>query len=492
MERQFIILGCVIAYMLLSIGVGIWAIRRTKSAHDFFVAGRSLGPLVVGMAVFSSTLSGFGFVGGPGLVYNSGWSSVWMVSVAALGYSMAFFLVANRIRMIAEVRDTISLPDVLAVRYKSEAVRLLTGIAVLIGVLGYLAVQIGAMALVLQIILKATPGLENISLLSCAVISLAVLLFYSITGGIVASVYTDLVQGIIMMIAGILVVFTAASVFDGGFTEASQIIFEDDPETILPFGTLGMAASLAWFFLFGIGLGAQPHIVTKFMMNRRIEDNRIILPISLIGYSVAALLWISVGVVMHAVVLKGILPPLDAADNAAPVFLSVFANPWLAGIVFAGLFAAIMSTADSFLNIGAAAAIHDIPRAIRGRPLSNELMWARIATFILCVVSAVIVFNSKELLAILGAFGWGMFAAALVPVVVMGLNWKGATAEGAVSAIAASIFVNLAVQLKWMTVPNAMDGGFIALLISMIIFILVSLSTKRPYIDRDIDEIMEI
>ena len=94
--RQPIILACVGIYMLLSIGVGIWAIRRTKSASDFFVAGRRLGPIVVGMAVFSSTLSGFGFVGGPGLVYNTGLSSVWMVVCSSLGYAIGFFLVAKR------------------------------------------------------------------------------------------------------------------------------------------------------------------------------------------------------------------------------------------------------------------------------------------------------------------------------------------------------------------------------------------------------------
>ena len=494
--RQLIIITCVGLYMLLSIGVGLWAIRRTKSAADFFVAGRSLGPLVVGMAVFSSTLSGFGFVGGPGLVYQSGISSVWMVVVATLGYALGFFLVAKRIRMIAEVKDTISLPDVLAIRYDSEAVRLLTGITILLGVLGYLATQILAMALVLQSILAAMPMFEGISLVTCAAISLSVLVFYSYTGGIVASVYTDLVQGLVMMVAGVLVVITAANVFDGGFVEASQVIFADDPETIQPFGTLGMAVSLGWFFMFGLGLAGQPHIATKFMMNRKISDNRVIMPISILGYGVSAMLWISIGVVMHAAVLGGLLDPLGKADQAAPVFLSVFANPLLAGVVFAGLFAAIMSTADAFLNIGAAAIVHDIPKAVRGRAIANELTWARIATVALSLVAAAFALYSHyyggQLVAILGAFGWGMFAAALVPLVVIGLNWKEANRTGAIAAISVSIFLNIAVQMKLITLPLGMPGGFIALLVSMIVFISVSLLTKSPPLERDMDELMDI
>ena len=61
--RNPIILGFVAAYMLLTVLVGIWALRKTKSTQDFFMAGKDLGIMVTGFAVFSSLLSGFGFVG---------------------------------------------------------------------------------------------------------------------------------------------------------------------------------------------------------------------------------------------------------------------------------------------------------------------------------------------------------------------------------------------------------------------------------------------
>ncbi len=490
--RQPIILGCVAAYMGLCIWVGIWAMRRTKSAGDFFVAGRGLGPVVVSLAVFSSTLSGFGFVGGPGLVYATGMSSIWMAVCSALGYATGFYLVAKRIRMVAEVRDTMSLPDVVFARYGSETARLLTAGTILLGVLGYLATQILAMALVLQSILSATEMFADISLLASVVISSAVLIFYCVTGGILASVYTDLVQGIVMIVAGALVVITAASVFDGGFAEATNIMLANDGEDIMPFGTLGSMASLSWYFLFGLGLAGQPHVATKMMMNRNLSDNRIILPMTVLGYVVAAMLWVSIGVIMRALVIGDIALPLGAADEAAPAFLSTYAHPLLAGIVFAGLFAAIMSTADGFLNIGAAAIIHDIPKAIRGRSLNNELFWARTATIVLSVVAAGIALYSDKLVGLLGAFGWGTFAAALVPVVLIGLNWKGATARAAVVAIASSLAINFAIQLWQIQIPYKMSGGFLAMLTSMILFIVVSMMEKQKPLPKDIDRVMDL
>ncbi|NVJ68929.1 MAG: hypothetical protein HWE08_01160 [Alphaproteobacteria bacterium] len=490
--RQPIILGCVAAYMGLCIWVGIWAMRRTKSAGDFFVAGRGLGPVVVSLAVFSSTLSGFGFVGGPGLVYATGLSSIWMAVCSALGYATGFYLVSKRIRMVAEVRDTMSLPDVVFARYGSETARLLTAGTILLGVLGYLATQILAMALVLQSILSATETFADISLLASVVISSAVLIFYCVTGGIIASVYTDLVQGIVMIVAGALVVITAASVFDGGFAEATGIMLANDGEDIMPFGTMGTMASLSWYFLFGLGLAGQPHVATKMMMNRNLSDNRVILPMTVLGYVVAAMLWVSIGVIMRALVLGDVALPLGAADEAAPAFLSTYAHPLLAGIVFAGLFAAIMSTADGFLNIGAAAIIHDIPKAIRGRSLDNELFWARTATIVLSVVAAGFALYSDQLVALLGAFGWGTFAAALVPVVLIGLNWKGATARAAIVAIASSLLINFAIQLWQIQIPYKISGGFIAMLTSMILFIAVSLMEKRKDLPQDIDRIMDL
>ncbi|MGE4630802.1 MAG: hypothetical protein AAEC86_10195 [Pseudohongiellaceae bacterium] len=494
--RQEIIVGSVVVYMIFCVLTGLWAMRRTHNTSDFFIAGRSLGPIVVALALFSSTLSGFGFVGGPGLVYSVGVTSFWMVVISSTGYAVGFFLVAKRIRMIAELRDCISLPDVVAARYGSQSVRFLIAITIVLGVMGYLATQILAMAVVMQAILAGTETFAEVGLVTCVVISSAVLVFYCVTGGIIASVYTDVVQGTIMIIAGALILFTAISVFDGGMQEASSIILADDAEAIMPYGAAGIIASLGWFFVFGLGLAGQPHIITKMMMNKNMSDSRTILPMALFGYLMAALLWISIGIIMRAAVIDGVVDPLSLPDDAASMFLTVFANPLLAGVVFAGLFAAIMSTSDAFLNIGTAAIIHDIPRAIGGRSVRNELFWARVVTVLLAIVAASFAlyshFRDATLVAILGAFGWGTFAASIFPVVAVGLNWKGATVPGAITAIIAALLINFVTQLAGYTLPYGISGTLVAFASSMVLFIGVSMLTKPLKLAPDIDQMMNI
>jgi Na+/proline symporter len=163
-----------------------------------------------------------------------GMSSIWIVVSTAMSFTISFFLLAKRLRLFAQARDTISLPDAVAARYRSETSRFLTALAILLGVMGYLATQILAMAMVLQSILERTANFGATSLVACVAISAAVLVFYCVTGGIIASVYTDLVQGTVMVLASLLVFATALHAIDGGMAGAVAVLQADDPESIGP------------------------------------------------------------------------------------------------------------------------------------------------------------------------------------------------------------------------------------------------------------------
>jgi Na+/proline symporter len=405
-------------------------------------------------------------------------SSVWIVITTAVGWAISDFSTGKRVRLFAGLFDTVSLPDAVAIRYGSEAARLLTAVAILLGVMGYLATQILAMATVMQSILQRTELFAGISLVACVAISCSVLVFYCVTGGIIAGVYTDMVQGAIMIVAGVLVFLTTLTVVDGGMGGATTLIMNNDPEAMSPWGTLGMMGCLSWYFMFALGVSGQPHLLTKSMMIKDIRKYRFMPLVTVGGYTLTALLWISIGLVMRAVVVGGLHPELANADAAAPVFLQQYAHPILAGVVFAGLFAAIMSTSDGFLNIGAAAVVHDIPVALRGRSLKRELLWARTATVILAVVASLFAlysfYENQRLVALLGAFGWGTFGAALVPAVVIGFNWKRATPMAACIAIASSLVVNFAIEVFDIKIPGGIHGGAVSMLVSLTLFFGIS------------------
>lgn len=513
--RQEIVVVCVMVYMLACIAVGLWAMRRTRNSGDFFMAGRHLGAFVTSMAVFSSTLSGFGFVGGPELVYRMGMSSIWMIICVTIGYALSFYLLGKRLRLFAEVYESLSLPDVIAARYRSQTTRLLSSIAILGGVIGYLASQMKAMAVVLKSIVEENSFLmgvirENslltwllldgsrdaVTMEATIAVSCAVLVFYCVTGGIIASVYTDVFQGTIMVVAAVLVFFTAATTVDGGFSEMSRTIMADDPEAMGPWGTLGMMGCLSWYFLFALGGAGQPQVITKIMMNRRVRDARTILPVSMAGYAVSALLWVSIGLAMRTLVLQGRHPELESSGEAATAFLQSYAHPLLAGVVFAGLFAAIMSTADGFLSVGTAAIVRDLPKSLLNRPLKNELLFARVATVVLAVAASLFALKSGiSLIALLGAYGWGIFASALVPAVAIGLNWKRGTALAASASMITALSINIAVlfgERNGIRLPWGIHGGAVALICSLTVYMGVSFCSKPPELPDDVEVVMNV
>ena len=487
-SHSMLIVACVIAYLVICSGVGAWAMRRTKSAADFYLAGKSVGPVVVVLATISSIMSGFGFVGGPGLVYESGASSFWMVLVSSFSFALLFMATGKRLRLLVEVRDIITLPGAVGARYKGRWPTLAMSAAIVLGVLGYLGTQVQAIGTVLHQVL-------GVDLIPALAIGLGVLAFYSIAGGIVAGVYTDLFQGALMLGVSVLVLLKCLEV-GGGMTAISETLWAMDPDFIGPWGSRGDLQAMSWMLLFGIGASGQPHAITKLMMIKDIRQLKSGAIASSGAYLVLAMLWIGIGLAMRTVVTRGELAALEHPDLAAPQFLLNYTPDLFAGVVFAGLIAAIMSTADSFLNLGAAAVVRDIPITLLGRPLRRELFWSRVATGALLILATVFSLYMESLIALLGTFGWGTFAAAIVPSVCIGMNWKRATSQACVASIATSIVLNFVLEVSARhgapLLPEGLAVGSFALLVSTAVFVLVSLSTPPQRLDPDVDALLDV
>jgi sodium/proline symporter len=494
-----IILGFGAAYLLIVVLIGVWGWMQTDTTSDFLITGKSIGTWVLALTAFSVIQSGFGFVGGPELVYEFGTTALWIFFTAPLGFLLTWVVLAKRMRLLADVRNVLTLPDAMYVRYESDWVRGLSGLAVALGVVAYLAVNLAA----LQFVMRAIFGIPIIwGLLGGALI----LLLYSMLGGMIAGVWTDFLQAI-TMIVGAGFVFAYALSFGGGMENISQNLASADPNLISPFGALGGATTavlvgVAWWVLFSVGAAGQPHLITKFYMSRNLTILKWGAPIAAISYAISSLIAFSAGLSMRAMVEAGQRQETFSASEVGPVFVLDHTGSIVAGLILAALLAAIMSTSDSFLNIGAAAISRDIPRALN-RPITDpqtELRVTQAALALLTVLSTIVVFYSQALVGILGAISWGFFAAAFVPIVVFGLNWKGATAEGAIAALVVGMLYNIIYNvipetatiigsgsIVWLNenvvmatypFPPEVPAEAISLLVAMPVFIFVSIATQ--------------
>ena len=124
--------------------------------------------------------------------------------------------------------------------------------------------------------------------------------------------------------------------------------------------------------------------------------------------------------------------------------------------------------------------------------MNNELFWARIATIAIAVVAAVFGLYSGKLIALMGAFGWGTFAAAIVPTVAIGFNWKRATWMACNVAIISSLLLNFGIKYFSIALPHGFDGGAFSLLVSLTLFFTISVASPRPKIAEDIEKVMDL
>ena len=484
------IVAVALLYFAGIVAIGAWAARRTRTAGDFFIAGRGIGVFALAVSAMAAALSGFAFIGGPGLIYTIGLGAMFITLPAAITSALTAWTLAKRMRLLGEVRGLMTVPAAIGARYRSPLAQGLSAVAILIAIVGYMATNLLALGIVIDAIFDVGLG-------TGIWIGTLITLAYSVTGGILAGIYTDVFQGAIMALASLLV-FSFAIDAGGGLANISRTISAADAMFLSPWGKLTPLAAISFFFVFSFGTLGQPHVIHKFYMLKdpyRMKWYPLMMAVAMI---VTLLLYFGVGIAVKHLVVTGTLEPLASADAATPTFLLRFTPVLLAALVFAGVAAAIMSTVNSFMNIGAAALTHDLPVAL-GRRVRNELLWGRISTIGISVTAALLAQVSGTLVAFLGIFGWGLFASTLVPALAIGLNWAGATRAGALASICTGLLITLTFEtlayFKLYAFPTGVTVSGLALVASLLVFFAVSFATRRTAaaaIDPDIRLIMDV
>lgn len=188
--------------------------------------------------------------------------------------------------------------------------------------------------------------------------------------------------------------------------------------------------------------------------------------------------------------------PLVSPDQATPAFLLARAPDALAGLVLAAVVAAIMSTADSFLNIAAGALVRDLPRSLARSP-GRSLMALRLAVLAIGAAATALALGYGDLIALLGTFAFGTFAAALAPVLAIGLNWGRVTGVAATASIVAGMIAAVGLEVgaraaggldRLIPVVPGVLPSLVAIGVSVAVLLAVSLGQRHPAEDDPLVE----
>ncbi len=479
-ESSLSIIATFIVYIAMMLYVGYWAYKRTSNASDYFLGGRSLGPWPTALSAGASDMSGWLLLGLPGYAFGSGYEALWLAAGLLMGTWANWWIIAKRFRMYTVVvNDALTLPAYFSNRFNDNT-RVLQVICAFFILLFFLFYT--SSGLVAGGKLFATVFGINYSL--AVTIGTVCIISYTLFGGFLAVSWTDLIQGLLMA-AALLIVPIIALQLDGGLSNVLTNMEALNPELINMWtnnqgeslSVIAIVSLLAW----GLGYFGQPHILARFAA---ISDKEHIptarrIAVSWTAISMAGALLVGFSGMIY--VQNNMPGGLADAETIFMVLVNSLFHPVIAGILLAAILAAIMSTADSQLLVSSSALAEDCYKTLLNKEASPEtvLNVGRLGVVIIALVALSLAFNENSSVLGLVSYAWAGFGAAFGPALILSLYWSRMNKRGALTGI----LVGGVTIVVW----KQLSGGIFdvyeivpGMILSTIGIIAVSLLTDEP------------
>jgi len=465
-------------YIGVMLAIGWLAYRRTGDLADYILGGRKLGSWVTALSAGASDMSGWLLLGLPGYAYVAGLEAGWIALGLLVGTYFNWRMMARRLRCYTEIAgNSLTIPDFLEQRFRDQRhlLRIIAAFFILLFFLFYTSSGLVAGA-------KLFNAVFGWPYQWAIIAGAAAILVYTFIGGFMAVSWTDMLQGLLMALALVVVPLVAIGHVNGE-GGAANAIGTSHPELLDPFtsangeslGILAIISLLGW----GLGYFGQPHILARFKAIRNISALDNARRIAMVWVTVSMLGALATGMVGVAYLSQ----PLTGADTEKVfiVMVNTLFHPLVAGVLLAAILAAIMSTADSQLLVSASVLTDDFYRAlVRPGASQRELLWVgRGAVLVIAVAATALAWDPGRKVLDLVAYAWAGFGAAFGPTLLLALFWPRMTRNGAL----AGMVVGGATVVVW----KQFSGGLFDLyeivpgfMLSLIAIVVMSLIDRRP------------
>ena len=463
-------------YLIVVLMIGFYAYQKTQDATDYFLGGRNLPAWVAALSAGASDTSGWLLIGLPGYAYIAGLEAVWIALGLCLGVGLSWKVLAKRLRVFTYAMDNaLTLPAYLQRRFQDSKpwLRVICAVFILLFFLFYVSSGLIGGAKLFNTVF----GLPYHWAVWAGVFAI---ISYTLFGGFLAVSWTDVVQGLLMTVALIVVPIAVINSL-GGVELAIDRIATQNVELLSlwtdkagkPLGWIAIVSLLGW----GLGYFGQPHILARFNAIRRPQDiaqaTRIALSWSLLVYSGAILVGL-IGIAYFP-------SPLEDSERVFMLMVEGLFHPAVAGILLAAILAAIMSTADSQLLVCSSALAQDLYLLMNKREVSaaQNIGLGRWSVILLALLAALFAMDPESQVLDVVSYAWAGLGAAFGPTLLLSVYWRRMTAQGAL----AGVIVGGVTVLVW----KQLSGGWFELyelvpgfLLSFVAVLAVSYLTPLP------------
>ena len=411
-------------YLIIVAGIAYAGWRRTRTMSDYVLGGRSLSPFTAALSTGASNMSAWAMLSFPALAYSNSIRAGLMAFSLLLGQYVSVRTVAPRLRVHSEqLDDAQTLPKFLCQRTgrggKDGA--LLRGICSLI-LLFFMLIYVASGLLASG---KLLSNLLEIPLSSSIILGGMVIGFYTLLGGFLAISWTDVLQGLMMLVILIGLPLTMVSA-----PETAAPLISNPPPFDQSLGLVLIISSLSW----GLGYIGLPHSVMRYKAIRSVKD----IP----AYRRILMIWLT-PVFFGGLALGVAARPwyggsmTSISEDLTLQMIGLFFNPWMAGLALSAIMAAIMSTADSQLLLASVSFSEDILAPLRPQlSPTHRLRIGRLTVLAITIVSLAWVLQGRTTILSLVSYAWAGLGAAFGPVLVFALFWRRFSYAGAVAGVA--------------------------------------------------------
>ena len=492
------IIATIVIYLVGMLLVGFVYSKSNEDSSDFYLGGRTMGPLVTAMSAEASDMSSWLLMGMPGLAYLTGIASPgWTAIGLAVGTWLNWLIVARRLRRYSANLDAITVPQFLSLRFHDQRnlLNALGAVIIIVFFIPYTASGFAACG-------KLFNSLFGVDYMAAMVLSAVVIVGYTIMGGFRAVSTTDLIQSVVMSMALIAVLVYGVNVaggwdvvldnarsLPGYLTMAASHNVADNSAT--SYSLLDIASTLAW----GLGYFGMPHILLRFMGISDAKKIKISRRIGSIWVVISMTVAVTIGIVGLAMSRVGEIETFGSSSAAEAVIVKIadllsthgVLAALAAGLIIAGILASTMSTADSQLLAASSSVSEDLVKEVFGVKMSSKAtMWvARVTVIVISIIAVFLARDPNSSVFTIVSFAWAGFGATFAPAMLTALFWKRTTKWG----VLAGMISGGAMVFIWKYLLKPMGGvwGIYELLPAFIValafIVVVSLLTKAPDAD---------
>lgn len=470
-----------VAYSALMLFIGFYFYRKNNTTEDYFLGGRSLGPVVSALSAGASDMSGWLLMGLPGALYVGGLVESYIAIGLSVGALLNWSFVAKRLRIYTSlIADSITIPDYFETRFDDDKhiLRIVCAIVILVFFTFYVSAGLVGGAKLFE----STFGIDYAYALTAGTL---IIVAYTFLGGYKAVCWTDMIQGLLMMSALIIVPVVMLGEL-GGYDRGGKIVAEIKPKALSMgegVSTLAIISALAW----GLGYFGQPHILVRFMSIRSTKD---IPAATIVGISWMVISLIGaclIGILGIAYVHKFNLS-LQDPEKIFIVMSQLLFNPWIAGILLSAILAAIMSTASSQLLVSSSTLAEDFYRRIFKQNASSQMVMkiGRFGVLLVAVIAFLISTDKDSSILKIVSYAWAGFGASFGSVMLFSLFWSRMTRIGAIAGMITGAVVVIVWQnyiAEYIKLYEIVPGFIAASLVIIIASLMTSVrpGTKAAY-----------